>query len=97
MCVCVHASWLKGVMTMEVGYCKKAHNSQMDILTGSRFSEKVGHEQKDSWLTVQANWQKWDVAAGVVIIECLPHFSHKQAVLTHVEYVLLSRSVLHVT
>ncbi len=30
----------------------------MDSQTCTRFSGKVGHEPKDSWLTVRANWQK---------------------------------------
>ncbi len=51
-CVCVHDNWLKGGMLMEVAYCKKVHNFQMDLQTCTRFSGK------DSRLTVWANWQK---------------------------------------
>ncbi len=45
--------------------CIKAHNFQMDSQTCTKFCEKVGHEPKDRWLSVQANWQKGTVAVGV--------------------------------
>ncbi len=37
----------------------------MDSQTCTRFSGKVGHEPKDSWLTIWANWQKGGMAVGV--------------------------------
>ncbi len=43
---------------MEVACFKKVHNFQIDLWTCTRFSGNVGHEPKDSRLTVQANWQK---------------------------------------
>ncbi len=39
---------LKEGVAMGGAYCKKAHNFQMDLQTGKRFTEKVGHELKDS-------------------------------------------------
>ncbi len=48
VCVCVHTNGLKGGVVMEVAYCKKVHNFQMDSQTSTRFSGKVGHEPKDS-------------------------------------------------
>ncbi len=55
----------KGGVAMGVASCKKVHNFQMDSQICTRFSGKVGHEPKDSWLTVQANWQKAGMAVGV--------------------------------
>ncbi len=49
-------------MSVGVAYCKKAHNSQMDSQTCTRFIVKVGREPKDSSLTV---WAKGGVAVGV--------------------------------
>ncbi len=54
---------VKGGVAMWVAYCKKAHSFQMSPQTYTQFSGKVGHELKDSWLTVRVNWQKEGVAA----------------------------------
>ncbi len=51
-------------MAMGVAYCKKAHNFQMESEIAQKFSGKVDHELKDSWLTAEANWQKVGVACN---------------------------------
>ncbi len=48
VCVCVHASCLKGGVTMGVVYGKKGHDFHMVSQTCTRFSGNVGHEPKDS-------------------------------------------------
>ncbi len=40
------------------GLLQKVHIFQTDSQTWSRFTAKVGHDPKDSWLTVWADWQK---------------------------------------
>ncbi len=53
VCVCVDANWLKGGMSLGVAYCKKAHIFLTDSQSWKKFTAKVGHEPKDSWLTVR--------------------------------------------
>ncbi len=52
VCVCVHANWLKEGVAMEV------HNFQIDGKTCTGFNGKVGHEPKDSRLTVFISFSK---------------------------------------
>ncbi len=49
---------------MGVADCKKAPYFQMDSQICIRFNGKVGHEQKDSRLTVRAYWQKGGVTVA---------------------------------
>ncbi len=66
---------------MGVAYFKKAQSLQMDSQSCTRFSGQVGHERKNSWLTVQANLQKgaWQ-REGPVTKRCIT------SICTHVRW-----------
>ncbi len=69
-CVCVgvylcSCKLVKRVHRMGMAFCKKVPNFQMDSQICTGFSKSLGHEPKDSKLTVWANWQKGGVAVGV--------------------------------
>ncbi len=70
LCVCVHASWLKGGVAVGVTHCKKALNFQMDSQTCTRFIAKADHVQKDSCLGQLAIRRAVGVASVIANLVC---------------------------
>ncbi len=48
MCVCVHASWLKGGVAVGGANCKKVHNFQIDSQTCTDLVEKMVMSQRSA-------------------------------------------------